>query len=118
MNAIVERLKSIRLEKPLQIDLGKPERFANGRGVFIPALQNSSDFTNLRTLILGRNDITQVQVPHITLMHPRNSTCDAAIFSEIQNEQLPTALFFYKISLISQLNAGKWEVIQEFNIVK
>ncbi|MFB9053816.1 2'-5' RNA ligase family protein [Formosa undariae] len=116
ISKIIERITSINLEKPLRIALNGPERFANGRGVFLPTTNKNTEFKALRERILGIPLIREQQ-PHVTLMHPRNSTCTEAIFTEIKKQDLPTELFFNKISLIEQINNGKWKVVDEYAIV-
>ncbi len=113
----IQRLESIRLPKPLRIEFKAVQRFAEGKGVFIPAKNKNVAFDELRKAVLGPKKLKKEQFPHITLMHPRNSTCTDQIFKEIQVEDLPTELFFKKISLIEQLDGGKWNVIREFDIL-
>ena len=50
-------------------------------------------------------------------MHPRNSTCSDKTFAEIKKKELPSELFFRKISRIEQNTGGTWNVVNEFNIV-
>ena len=114
----IKRIESIVLKKPIGITFGKAKRFANGNGVYMNSIDNNNDFNNLRKLILGQSELEKTQIPHITLMHPRNSTCTNDLFEKIGNYKLPTELSFAKISLIQQINGGKWSVLQEFNIVK
>ncbi len=115
---IISRIKSIELEKTIRIEFGKAERFSNGKGVCISSLDHNNEFKELRKLVLGQTELEKEQVPHITLMHPRNSTCTNDIFERIEKYDLPTELNFGKISLIEQRNGGKWKVLQEFGIVK
>jgi len=61
--------------------------------------------------------MTKEQVPHITIMHPRNSICNDEIFEQIKKQEFPTELEFKKISLIEQRSGEKWNVTKEFNIV-
>jgi 2'-5' RNA ligase len=56
-------------------------------------------------------------MPHITLMHPRNSTCTNTIFEGINKINLPTQLKFNKISLIEQHNDESWNILQEFQLI-
>ena len=112
----IERLESISMNAPIHIDFGKVERFSSGKGAFIPPVGENKEFTQLRQLVLGQTDLIKKQIPHITLMHPRNSTCDSEIFRHIQKYELPAKLEFRKISLIEQINGGKWNVLQEFDI--
>ncbi len=115
---VIERIKSIVLENPIRIEFGNMERFANGRGVYISSFGDNKEFMELRKLVLGQTELKKEQIPHITLMHPRNSTCTNEIFEKIQNYNIPTELEFRKISLIEQKNSEKWKVLLEFEIVK
>ena len=114
---IIERIKSIQLEKPIRIELNGVKRCADGKGVLIIASEENNEFMELRKTILGTTELTKEQFPHVTLMHPGNSTCNGKTFAEIKKQELPSVLFFSKISLIEQNNGGKWNVINEFNIV-
>ncbi|NQX98068.1 MAG: hypothetical protein HRT73_09340, partial [Flavobacteriales bacterium] len=93
------------------------ERFSDGKGILIPATDKNIEFSELRKSVLGQTKLTKEQFPHITLMHPRNSTCSDEIFEHIKEVEFPTELEFGKISLIEQRNGGKWNVLKEFNIV-
>ncbi|WP_400074852.1 2'-5' RNA ligase family protein [Winogradskyella sp. R77965] len=114
----ISRIKSISLKKTMQIEFGKAERFSDGKGVYISSFGNNNEFKELRKSVLGQSELEKEQIPHITLMHPRNSTCTNQIFEKIENYDLPTELNFGKISLIEQKNGGKWNVLEEFEIVK
>lgn len=114
----IARIKTIALAKPIRIEFGKAERFADGKGVFISSSGDNKEFKELRKLVLGQTQMEKEQIPHITLMHPRNSTCSNEIFERIGKYEFPTELEFEKISLIEQINDGKWSVLQEFEIVK
>ncbi|MEZ4685975.1 MAG: 2'-5' RNA ligase family protein [Bacteroidia bacterium] len=115
---IIQRIKSISLERPIRIELGKAERFADGKGVYISSLGNNKEFEELRKLVLGQRELKKEQVPHITLMHPRNSTCTDPIFEQIKNYDFPSELQFEKVSLIEQIHGGKWHILQEFEILQ
>lgn len=117
IEGVIERVKSIKLEKPIQIEFKCVERFADGKGVLLPATNKNCDFWELRKLVLGKDQLLNEQFPHITLMHPRNSTCNDEIFENIKKQKLPAKLLFEKISLIEQKNGGKWAIIEEFDIV-
>lgn len=60
----------------------------------------------------------RAQEPHITLMHPRNSTCTDAIFDEVVKMDLPSKFTFNKISLIEQENGGPWRILDEYDLRK
>lgn len=113
---IIERIKTIKLKKSIRIELKGVERFADGKGVFLPATDKNIEFRKLREIILGTKMIKE-HLPHVTLMHPRNSTCNKKIFAEIKSQELPTELFFHKISLIEQKNGEKWNLVNEYNIM-
>ena len=117
LDDIIERIKSICLAYPIRVKFGEVKRFANGEGVLIPAMEQNVEFIELRKLVLGQKGLKKKQTPHITLMHPRNSTCSDELFEKIKARELPVELEFRKISLIEQINGGKWKVLQEFNIV-
>jgi len=117
LQQVLENLSS--LNKPIiTIEFEKPERFDSGKGVFLKATK-SLEFENLRKEIL-KNIIEspRLQIPHITVMHPRNSTCTDEIFEQINSEVFPSAISFNKISLIEKRNNEKWKVIKEFNLVE
>ena len=78
---VIENIRFLSWDKPLRIEFDPPERFENGKGVFIPAKRNNPDFYALRKAVLnGLNEFLGKPLPHITLMHPRNSTCSDIIF--------------------------------------
>ena len=86
LNKVVSNIKTIGLVKSLQIEFSSAERFADGKGVFIPAKTENYDFHELRKKILYETqEFNQNYLPHITLMHPRNSTCSDEIFDQIKN---------------------------------
>ena len=117
IDKIIHRIKSITLKEPIRIGFKSVKRFSNGKGILIPATDKNIEFRELRKLVLGQTKLIKEQFPHITLMHPRNSTCSDEIFEHIKELAFPTELKFGRISLIEQRNGGKWNVIQEFNIV-
>jgi hypothetical protein len=100
------------------IVFGQAIRFENGKGVLLPAKGDSADFQNLRRqILLGINNNPKMQEPHITLMHPRNSTCTDNIFEEIKKIRLPAKLKFKRINLIEQNDGGQWSTVQEFALM-
>lgn len=118
LEQVLANIKNIKLNSPLQIEFDAAERFENGKGLYIPAKGNNERFHQLRRLVLkDLNNSPRMHLPHITLMHPRNSTCTSEIFDQIKTYPLPTALNFDKISLIGQINGGKWEIISEFDFL-
>lgn len=96
------------------IPFNPPIRFDNGKGLLLPALDNST-FQELRKLVLkGVIDQPRIHAPHLTLMHPRNSTCTDLIYKEIQSIPLPESFCFTQISLIEQVNGDPWAIKKEW----
>lgn len=114
LDKVIANLAVLR-QPPITISFNPPIRFADGKGVLIPAAKNNHAFHELRQAIL-RNAVSGVRPhePHITLMHPRNSTCTNEIFEAIGRHPYPKSLHFHKISLIEQANGGVWKILQEF----
>lgn len=101
----------------IDIEFEKVERFDNGKGLFLPATSDNEEFDNLRKQILnGLVHNPRKQNAHITLMHPRNSTCTDKIFKKVRTIKLPIKLNFKKISLIEQKDGGEWEILEDFNL--
>jgi len=118
IEVVVQNIRSLRIDNPLKITFDLVDRFQDGKGVLIPAKVANYKFDDLRKKVLkGINDSPRQHRPHITLMHPRNSTCIDNIFNQIKQCKLPMELSFDKISLIEQKNGGRWTVMEEFQIV-
>lgn len=99
------------------IRFGQVKRFDNGRGVMLPAFGDNEQYHLLRSIVLNNSGTSfRRPEPHITLMHPRNSNCTDSDFADIQKINFPTQLEFHTISLIQQINGGKWEVLKTFNL--
>ena len=119
LEQIRKNSKAIAIDKPICIKFGFVERFCEGKGVRIPGDGVNRDFYELRKKMLrGIEADPAKQIPHITLMHPRNSTCSDAIFDQIKTIDLPAELYFESISLIEQVNDGVWTILEQFPIVK
>ncbi len=113
---IIENLKSLD-EKVLEIKFDRILRFSDEKGVLIFSSKKNSEYQNLRKLILkDLNSEIRLPEPHITLMHPRNSTCTNKIFEEITKIDFPKSIKFGKISFIEQKNGGKWKILEEFKL--
>ncbi len=99
----------------VSIDFGQVTRFNKGKGVLLPAQGDNIEFHKLRKKILyGSTDSPRMHEPHITLMHPRNSTCTDDIFRQIEEIGLPEKLKFKMISLVERREGGAWNVLEEF----
>ena len=118
LEQVISNLHSLTHEE-IVIEFGKATRFDNGKGLFLPAKTDYRGFQELRRQVLtGLNDNPRKQEPHITLMHPRNSTCTDDIFQQIERLDLPAQLKFKRISLIEQEDGGQWKILQEFALRK
>lgn len=105
-------------EQAITIQFGKPARFENGKGVHLKS-DNTQEYNKLRQEILkGIIPEPGKQLPHITLMHPKNSTCNDEIFEHINKEDFPSSFTFNEISLIEQRDGGKWKVIRSFSLIQ
>lgn len=114
LEQVIGNLSSLKLIE-IPIEFAKITRFEHGKGLLLPAKPNHSEFDNLRKQILsGVIDNPRVQEPHITLMHPRNSTCTDETFIEIEKIAFPAKLSFKKINLIEQKEGGQWAILNEF----
>lgn len=99
------------------IEFGHPTRFENGKGILMAAMEDNVQFQELRRQILiGINDNPGKQIPHITLMHPRNSTCTDNVFKHIEKIKLPTKFEFKSVSLIEQKDGAHWKILQQFEL--
>jgi len=101
----------------IALDLGRPERFSQGKGVRLPAVGDTRAFHDLRRAVLF-SALPQLGTlePHLTLMHPRSSTCTDALFEAIENTALPHRLTFRRISLIEQIDGSPWEILDAFQL--
>lgn len=99
----------------ITIDFGSPERFSEGKGVLIPAVGANRLFQDLRKAILAGEP--RRHEPHITLMHPRNSTCTEDIFAQIMATELPGQIIFRKVCLIEQEDGGVWKVLRGIDLI-
>ncbi len=116
LEMVIDKLEKLEHEA-ITIDFGSVVRFANGAGVLLPAIGHQKEFYNLREQILhGIIGNLGKPVPHITLMHPRNSLCTDNIFEQIKNYNLPAKLTFSTISLIEQEPGMEWQVLREFEL--
>jgi 2'-5' RNA ligase len=117
INKVITNIENLKFS-PLQLNFDKPIRFDDGKGVFLPCLDENSLFQNLRKSILkGIIKNPRIANPHITLIHPRNATCTDVIFEEINKFSFPSQLTFNKISLIEQELGKEWKIIKDFDVL-
>jgi len=116
LDKVIANLKSLD-HGTLTINFGKVARSRDGNGVLLPANIDNKPFQCLRKQIFwGINDHPDLHEPHITLMHPRNSTCTDLLFEQIKKNEFPAGIEFRKISLIEQEMGKKWKVLGEFEL--
>jgi hypothetical protein len=117
LDKVIANIKTLHLKEPIFLQLGKPERFDDGKGVTILA-KSSKEFDGLRKKVLsGITDSPKQHQAHITLMHPRNSLCTDLVFNQINDYPLPLSLTLDTISLIEQIDGGPWNILAEFQII-
>jgi 2'-5' RNA ligase superfamily len=116
LEAVLANLENTKLPR-LCLEFERPVRFSDRKGVLLPATGGREDFQKLRNAILkGVLENPGTPEPHLTLMHPRNSTCTDEMFEAIEKCDFPAKITFRKISLIEQVNGGKWGVLKEFDL--
>ncbi len=114
---VIHKIKSFTKGNHLKIKFGKIERFDGNKGLWLPGSTENSDFYEIRSKLLdGLVDNIRRPKPHITLMHPANSTCTDEIFEQINRYQFPTEITFKEISHIEQIKNGKWKTIGQYEI--
>ena len=95
------------------------KRFSEGKGLLIAVKDKEKKFHDLRAFLLKNGNLTpRAHKAHITLMHPRNSTCTDEKFVAIQKIGLPDRLSIKKISLIEQEIGKEWRILKEYNLKK
>ena len=63
-----------------------------------------------RRTILSKD--ARKQIPHVTLIHPRNGTCTDQVFADIAaTVNSPFRWTFREVMLIEQEDGGVWQVI-------
>ena len=101
-----------------ELHLNGLSRFSEGKGVMINVSDSKNSFKSLRELVLlNVTSNPREHEAHITLMHPRNSTCNDSIFQEIEKIELPRKLRITGIALIEQEIGKAWNIIGEYKLV-
>jgi len=102
---------------PFTLKTIKIKQFPAGKGVMIPINDEDHYFKKLRESVLyGTTSDIRDHQPHITLMHPRNSTCSDAIFEELKKIPIPQKVTISSISLIEQEIGEEWKVIKVYDL--
>ncbi len=99
------------------LPLGELVRFSDGKGLYIEVIDQYKGFQELRKAVL-RDVVKEPRIhdPHITVMHPRNSTCTDVIHNEILKYELPKRIMINKISLIEQELGKQWYVLDSYSL--
>ena len=100
----------IRRLLPIQVTIGFGSPLRDGNLVMIPAVSGIEQFDQLREeLIADGTKQPRKQMPHVTIIHPRNGVCTDEIFEEIKTRMQPFERTFQSINLIEQTNGGPWK---------
>ena len=92
------------------LDFGKPYR--DGDLLLLPCIGSTAEFDGLREFLLVPP--VRKHTPHVTLIHPRNGSCTDAIFDKVFGLIKPFSHTFDEVSLIGQLNGGKWHILESY----
>jgi 2'-5' RNA ligase len=101
------KLESLR---PFEITLtfGIPVR--EGNFVYLPVVDGLDLYQDFRRRVLSKD--ARIQMPHLTLIHPRNGVCTDEIFADISATFLaPFRYTFREILLIEQEDGSVWNVL-------
>lgn len=116
LDRILNNLAQMEVEE-FELSVKGLKRFSEGRGVFIAIADDKKAFRQLRARVLQYGKATpREHQAHITLMHPRNSTCDDEKFKAIQQFELPEKLSIKKVCLIEQEMGQVWRTLQEYRL--
>ncbi len=114
---IQNNLENLQVEK-FDLQTGELIQFYDGKGVYLSIKDKAQRFRNLREAVLQNGEQRpREHEAHVTLMHPRNSTCDEAKFKEILKVDIPKKLSITKISLIEQEIGKRWKTLEEYELI-
>jgi hypothetical protein len=104
-----------RFSPPAQFDVdlafGVPVLREDG-AILLPVAGPTAAFVALRHALLGPE--CGPQLPHITLMHPRNVQGTPADLMQIRELPLPAAVRLTELFLIEQVDGGPWMVLARY----
>ena len=106
-DALQARLEALR---PFEITLtfGPPVR--ENHFVYLPVCEGFADYQDFRRKMLQTD--ARIQIPHLTLIHPRNGICTDEIFADVSATiNAPFQCTFREVMLIEQQDGGVWQVI-------
>ena len=114
---ILKNLENIKFSA-FSLQLGKPTRFKEANGIYLPVLGDVKQLNTLRNIVLnGVIEIPNQIMPHITIMHPRNSSCTDEIFNQLISRNFPKLVTFDRVSLITQHKDEKWHIVKDFPLL-
>ena len=94
---------------PFEITLGFGSPLRDNDFFYLPITEGAEDFHDFRCNLLSKD--ARKQMPHITIIHPRNGKCTDQIFSDISTTILPFQYTFREVMLIEQEGEGRWNTI-------
>lgn len=95
---------------PVRSEIGPVVR--DGDLIFLKVQDIYGDLGLLRRELMGEN--ARQQMPHLTLIHPRNIKCSDENWNDIRNSIRPFKYTFRRVSFILQENGGIWRTVAEF----
>lgn len=102
-----------RLSIAVALEFGAPVRDRDL--VYLPAVGSTQTFDQLRRDLLELDGTPpRRQLPHITIIHPRNGSCTDEIYDQIVFSIAPFTAIFHEISLIEQHDGGAWNCLASF----
>ena len=107
IQARARQLKSV----DILLTFGAPRRDKNL--VYLPVIRNSDSFDELRQFILHDTHCRN-QLPHITLVHPRNGTCTVAEFDAIRESIGEVTISFDRLTFIEKVGDLPWASLCSF----
>jgi hypothetical protein len=99
-----ERLKAV---SPFSLTLRFGVPLRDGNFVYMPVVEGAVSFQRLRKTLLGGNP--RSHSPHLTIVHPRNGTCDDIAFSDIAQAITSFEYTFGEAMLIEEQDDGVWQ---------
>jgi hypothetical protein len=91
----------------VSLEFGMPVR--EGNLVYLPTVGSTQSFDQLRHTLLSTDESSpRKHSPHLTLIHPRNGVCSTSVFDELTSQCKPFLAVFRCVTLIEQINGGRW----------
>ena len=114
VDTVRARLEALRFA-PVVLRFGAAVAFSS-HGWLLPCLDGEDAFAALRARVIGTERALRVQVPHLTLAHPRNAKAIGNTPTNATQLPAPLALGFATIALIEQDDATTpWRVVARYD---